>query len=109
MNFVDTGDTEIAYRIWGNGDKTVVIDTAIGTCNAEWWHIAEKLSENFRVLTFDRAGYAKSQISKNERTPRNISSELDSLLVSLGITENIIMVGHSQGGFYAVQYALMNP
>jgi pimeloyl-ACP methyl ester carboxylesterase len=109
MNFIDINGTNIAYKIWGNGNKTIVIDTAIGTCNAEWWHIAEKLSVNFKVLTFDRAGYGKSKISKNERIPKNIANELNDLLVSLNIIENIIMLGHSQGGFYAIQYALMYP
>lgn len=42
-----------------------------------------------------------------ERTPQNIALELNSLLVSLNINENIILLGHSQGGFYSLQYALM--
>lgn len=109
MNFVDIDGTKMAYRIFGDGNKTIVVDTAIGTCNAEWWHIAEKLSSHFRVLTFDRLGYGESQSSKNERTPQKIANELNGLLVSLNITENIILLGHSQGGFYAIQYALMYP
>lgn len=40
MNFIDIEGTKIAYNIWGTGSKTIIIDTAIGTCSAEWWHIA---------------------------------------------------------------------
>lgn len=109
MNFCEIENAKIAYKIWGTGNKTIVIDTAIGTCNAEWWHIAEKLSEQFKVVTFDRAGYGKSGNFINERTPRNIAIELNNLLVSLSVNENIILLGHSQGGFYSLQYALMYP
>jgi len=103
------GSAKIAYKIFGSGDKTLVIDTAIGSCSAEWWHIAEKLSDKYRVLLYDRAGYGKSSISTLERTPRNIAAELDTLLKSLGIEKDLIIIGHSQGGIYAVEYACTYP
>ena len=98
-----------AYRVWGTGDKTIVIDTALGTCSAEWWHIAEKLGVHYRVVTFDRLGYGKSEAPSSERSPKNIAMELDSLLVSLGVVNEVILLGHSQGGFYSMQYALLYP
>ncbi len=104
---------ELAYRLWGRGAgdgvKTVVIDAAIGTCGAEWWHIAEILGERFRVVTYDRLGYGKSGAPTGERTPQNIAAELDELLTALNVNDNIILLGHSQGGFYAAQYALTYP
>ncbi len=109
MNPTQFSDSGTAYRVWGSGRETIVIDTALGTCSAEWWHIAEKLSDQFRVVTFDRLGCGGSTAPTAERTPLNIAYELDSLLVSLGIHENIILLGHSQGGFYAMQYALVYP
>lgn len=107
MNFFEIDNLKIAYSIFGTGKKTVVVDTAISTCSAEWWHIAEELSRDCKVLVFDRAGYGQREKPKSERTPQNIAVELNNLLVSLDINENIILLGHSQGGFYALQYALM--
>lgn len=107
MNFIDIDGTTIAYTVRGTGNKTIVIDTAIGTCSAEWWHIAEKLSERYKVVTFDRAGYGESGMFTKKRTPQNIADELNNLLVYLNISKNIILLGHSQGGFYSLQYALM--
>ncbi len=109
MNEVQNSGSGIAYRIWGSGSTTIVIDTALGTCSAEWWHIAEKLSEEFRVVTFDRLGCGRSKTPTNARTPQNIAAELDNLLASLGIDNSITLLGHSQGGFYSMQYALMYP
>jgi pimeloyl-ACP methyl ester carboxylesterase len=109
MKIYDIGSARLAYQIYGAGERTFVIDTALGTCSAEWWHIAEFLGKNSRVLVYDRAGYGKSSVSKLERTPDNIASELKKLLESLHIEKNIILVGHSQGGLYAVQFAIMFP
>lgn len=50
-----------------------MIDTAIGSCSAEWWHIAEILSKKYKVIIYDRAGYGNSifNYSKNG-TAKNI-------------------------------------
>jgi len=109
MKLYDVGSAKLAYQIYGAGERTFVIDTALGTCSAEWWHIADRLAKTSRVLVYDRAGYGKSSVSTLERTPANISSELKKLLEGLHIDENIILIGHSQGGLYAVQFAIMFP
>lgn len=83
------------------------IDTCLASCSAEWWHIAERLADHCRVLVYDRAGYGQSTPSTRERTPENVARELDELLTGLGIHERLLLVGHSQGGFYLTQYALM--
>lgn len=109
MNYCNVYNNKTAYELIGDGDCTIVIDCALGACSAEWWHIAEKLSSNFRVLVFDRKGYGKSENAQQERTPYNIAVELKNLLDSLNITKNIILLGHSQGGYYSMQYAIMYP
>ena len=109
MEMHDIGSARIAYRLFGSGIKTVVIDTALGSCSAEWWHIAERLGRHNRVLVYDRAGYGESSVSSLERTPVNIAAELKSLLDLLHIERNVILIGHSQGGLYAVQFALLYP
>lgn len=109
MNYCDIGSAKIAYEIYGQGEKILVVDTCLGSCSAEWWHIAEALGHKFRVLVYDRAGYGRSSVSTIGRTPRSIAGELDKLLCTLEIEENIVIIGHSQGGLYAVEYAIMNP
>jgi pimeloyl-ACP methyl ester carboxylesterase len=58
---------------------------------------------------FDRAGYGESSMSELSRNPRNISLELNKLLINNNIDKNVILIGHSQGGLYAVEYASMFP
>lgn len=109
MDFCDIGTAVLAYRILGDNGRTLVIDTALGSCSAEWWHIAEILSSKYRVLVYDRAGYGKSSLSTLDRTPRNIASELNVLLFNLGIEKDIVLIGHSQGGLNVIAYAIMYP
>lgn len=85
---------------------TVVVEAALGSCAAEWWPIAEDLGTRFKVICYDRAGIGKSSRSTLSRTPKNIALELAGLLDCLGIDGETILVGHSQGGLYAVQFAL---
>jgi pimeloyl-ACP methyl ester carboxylesterase len=109
MSICDIGTAKLAYQCTGEGDVTFVMDAALGSCSAEWRHIARKLVSHGRVLIYDRAGYGQSTRSSLERTPRNIAEELKKLLDSLKINTNLVMVGHSQGGLYAVQFALAYP
>jgi pimeloyl-ACP methyl ester carboxylesterase len=109
MKICDIKTSKIAYEIYGNAESTIVIDTCLGSCSAEWWHIAKDLSKNFRVLVYDRAGYGLSKRSTLIRTPRNIALELNELLSTLNINDNILFLSHSQGSLYCIQYALMYP
>ncbi len=61
----------MAHRVWGSGGKTIVIGTALGTCGAEWWHLAEKLGEHCRVVVFDRLGYGKSAPPQSEHSAKH--------------------------------------
>lgn len=96
-------------RVFGKSNDVLVIDACLASCGAEWWHIAEELSGDMKVVTYDRAGYGGSPYQALPRTPANIAHELHEFLGMQGISSNIILLGHSQGGLYAVQYALMYP
>ncbi len=109
MAFVDVETAKIAYRIFGEGKIGLVIETALNSCSAEWWHIAEKLSTKTAVLVYDRAGYGTSDVSSLKRTPRNLAEELHKLLSKLDTTEKLILIGHSQGGLYVQQFARLYP
>ncbi len=107
MDYCDIGSAMLAYKLYGNGNTTLVVETCLGGCSAEWWHIAEQLSDEYRVLLYDRAGIGESSTSTLDRTAKNIASELDKLIDLLEI-KDCIMIGHSQGGLYAMEYACLH-
>lgn len=109
MEVADIGTAKLAYRIFGNGGVNIVIEAALNSCSAEWWHIAEGLANRFTVLVYDRAGYGTSSVSQLKRTPQNIADELYQLILKVGITGKIVFIGHSQGGLYIQQFVRSYP
>jgi pimeloyl-ACP methyl ester carboxylesterase len=103
---VNIGSARLNCKLFGHEKRNiVVIENALSSCSAEWWHIAEDISQRAIVLTYDRAGYGRSSASDFQRTPRNIAKELHALLEKLKLVDKITLVGHSQGGLYAQQFA----
>lgn len=109
IDFVELKSTRLAYKIFGMGKIDVVIESALGACMGEWFHIAEKLSASYTVLLYERAGMNFSKKSLKERTPLNIAYELCELLELLPHNDKIIIIAHSQGGLYAQQFARIYP
>lgn len=98
----------LAYRVFGDEPVSVVVETALNSCNAEWWDFCERLP-GVSALVYDRAGYGTSSPSSLPRTPENVVRELEELLERVGSAERITLIGHSQGGLYAALFALRNP
>jgi pimeloyl-ACP methyl ester carboxylesterase len=106
----DIKTSRLSYRLYGKlSNPFVIVETAMGACSAEWWHLAEKWSEKFCVLLYDRAGYGLSSSSALSRMPVNIANELNELLNALGIRKPAVLMGHSLGGLYAQQFARLFP
>jgi pimeloyl-ACP methyl ester carboxylesterase len=102
MQKVHLSTGEVYYRLSGReADPCLVIETAMGATCAEWWHLADEWSSDFRVLAYDRAGYGG-------RTTDDAAVELNELMTLLRIPE-AILVGHSIGGLYAYRFAMKFP
>lgn len=103
---VNIGSKTLEVYKRGFGQPVIVIEVGMGTSMDEWSYILEKVSETATVLIYHRAGYGKSTIDlKEERTIYNIIKDLHILLEKEGISENIILVGHSFGGLCIQHYA----
>ena len=108
MEYCQIESARLAYRVFGNKPVSVVIETALNSCNAEWWDFCEELP-GVSALVYDRAGYGNSSRSSLPRTPENVVRELEELLERVGSAEEVTLIGHSQGGLYAALFALRNP
>ena len=108
IKFAELNGRKTAYRVFGSGKISVVIELALGAVMSEWAHIPALLP-NETVLIYERAGVGSSQSSKAPRTPKNIAYELKALLDTLYCEDKITLIAHSQGGLYAQQFARLYP
>lgn len=109
ISCLQTGAHKTAYHVFGGGKIAIAIEMGLGAAMGEWWHVAEKLSAQGAVLLYERAGYASSEPSSLPRTPENIAGELKAILDLLPHEEKLVLIGHSQGGLYAQQFAFRYP
>lgn len=94
-------DTEVAYRLVGDGTVTVMITQGLGFASAEWWPIQDGLAKRARVLSWDRPGYGESGPPRTPRTVANVAREALQLLNTVAPDGSLVLVGHSQGGLYS--------
>ncbi|MGF7056941.1 alpha/beta fold hydrolase [Brassicibacter mesophilus] len=102
-------DRNFEYKIIGNGNSTLIIETGIGNSFYDWYPIIEDIKDYFTVIVYHRLGYGKSDPPRHSRTTRNIATELNMLLRKIGIKGKYILMGHSFGGLCVQQYVKMYP
>ena len=100
---IDIGSHRLHINCVGEGSPTVIIDSGIGGISLEWSKIQSKLSSQYKVCSYDRAGYGWSDPGPTPRTTARISRELRILLSEAEIEGPYILVGHSFGG-YNIRY-----
>ena len=69
------------------------------------WHLHKEITKETRSILFDRAGTGWSQKSPYPRHVKRDTLELKKLLDAAGEKGPFILVGHSWGGFFAINFA----
>lgn len=93
----------------GKGKYTIVMDAGMGNWSLFYQPVFQKLKNNTRVCIIDRAGYAMDTVSINPRDAKTIALEMNKVLEKNGISDNLILVGHSLGGLNVRMYQSLFP
>lgn len=72
------------------------------------WLEQTLVSKQIRVVCYDRVGIGESK-STEPLTPARITEQLLALLAGLGITQPVVVAGHSYGGLIAALHAAQAP
>lgn len=108
---VDVGGYRLHFDCVGNAEPTVVLDAGGGSFSLGWVALQPALAAatGLRVCSYDRAGLGWSDDSPG---PYSIAEDVDALhrgLTALGVKGELVLVGHSYGGFLARLYASRFP
>lgn len=89
---------------------TVVFESGALSHSTYWNPVIDSVANFANTVRYDRAGLGRSTPSVDStRTSVQVASELNELLDSLGVEQQIVLVCHSAGGFYGRTFAYLFP
>lgn len=99
----------MVYNKQGQGSPTIVLEAGLGDDMTSWREVVQPLSSVSTVFAYNRAGYAPSGSRERSRKPAQVVVELRKLLGNAGLEPPYILVGHSLGGVYMLDFAQRYP
>ncbi|MGN6368830.1 MAG: alpha/beta fold hydrolase [Phycisphaerae bacterium] len=105
---VDAGGHRLHLVIVGEAGPTVVLESGLGG-GVGWERVRARVGRFARAVTYDRAGFGKSESGPQPRDARQIATELHTALGHAGLLPPYVLVGHSMGGVYVRVFAGMYP
>jgi len=93
----------------GNGKYTLVMDAGMGNWSILYKPAFEILKKDYKVCLIDRSGYNMEKVTSNPRDLKTVATELNNVLTREGVTDNLILIGHSLGGLHVRMYQSQYP
>ncbi len=84
---------------------TVVFEAGLGDTDDSFHAVADRVRKVAPVFLYDRAGLGDMPAASTPRTPSNIARELHDRLTKENVAPPYILVSHSAGAWYALQFA----
>jgi pimeloyl-ACP methyl ester carboxylesterase len=105
--FFEFNTGKIHYSDQGRGETVVLIHGYLETSEI-WNSFAQKLAQNFRIITIDLPGHGKSDACGEVYTMEFMATIIKELIKSLNI-EHFFLTGHSLGGYVTLAFADLFP
>jgi len=98
-------------HLWcaGKGSPTIILESGAGDDSLVWGKVKPGLSKTTRVCSYDRAGTGWSEPQPGARDSDHIVDQLHGLLQEAGITDAIVLMGHSIAGMHMRGYVTRYP
>ena len=93
----------------GQGGPTVVLFNGLGEFSGSWARITDEVGTTTRVCAYDRPGQGWSEEAGSPQDGVTAAQDLHLLLAAAGEEAPYVLVGHSTGGTYALNYAARYP
>jgi pimeloyl-ACP methyl ester carboxylesterase len=98
---VDVGGYHLHFRIIPGRGPAILLESGGGMDSTEWNALAPRLAQETgaTVIAYDRAGFGQSDLPETPYDLREDTAALWRGLRSLGLDRDLVLVGHSYGGF----------
>ncbi|HDD62636.1 MAG TPA: alpha/beta hydrolase [Chloroflexi bacterium] len=98
------------YKVSGKGPVCVIPTAGWGPSSELYFETMTEMEEYFTMVYLDTRGSGRSEkpASPQDYTYEQFTADFDALRQHFGL-ETMIMMGHSQGGMHAINYALHYP
>ncbi len=106
------GSSPISYVKEGEGHPVIVFESGLGDGMTSWESVYNRVASVTTALAYSRPGYPGSMNRPDpdgRRTASEVAQTLKALLHNTGTLGPYILVGHSVGGLYMLQFAAQNP
>lgn len=101
LHVAKSGDLDIAYRVEGDGDETVLLVMGLGGRAADWGVAFPRgLAERYRVVRFDNRGIGASSKAPGGYGLDDLARDAVAVLDALAV-ERAHVIGISMGGMIA--------
>jgi pimeloyl-ACP methyl ester carboxylesterase len=109
--FQRSGDLKIFYTVHGDPANPHFLLIHGWTCDStDWIFTIPALIQNYYIITFDHRGHGHSSAPKCiPYTTRDMAADAEALLAHLGLTKDILVMGHSMGGIVASALTALYP
>jgi pimeloyl-ACP methyl ester carboxylesterase len=108
---VNAGGYRLNFRVIRGKGPVILLESGGGDDSSQWATLAPRLARETgaTVVAYDRAGFGKSDLPE---TPYDLPDDTAAMwrgLGQLGLDRDLILVGHSYGGFLIRFYASERP
>jgi len=102
---VDVGGYRLHLNCTGSGSPTVVLLPGAGEISSSWGWIAPAVARDSRVCVYDLAGRGWSEAATGPQDGVALATDLHNLLDHAHVAGPYVLVGHSFGGLYVLNFA----
>lgn len=108
--FIKNGDSTLFCRVFGQGDPIIVIHGGPGLSQDYLLPLMARLAKNHQVIFYDQrcCGASTGKIDSQSIQIQTYLDDLESIRKHFGY-KKFSVLGHSWGGFLAMQYAIFYP
>jgi len=107
MSYVLVNGIDLYYEEYGKGSPLMLV-AGLASDSQSWQPIVEKLSRHYRIIIFDNRGSGRTKPQDAETSIQAMADDCIALIRHLNLFR-VHLLGHSMGGFIALDCAIRYP